>query len=99
MRNKVSNGIGIIYTARNYLTKNSPKSLYFSYNPYLKYCVEMWGIFPQTHLKPLLLLQKKIIRIMIFSTYCAHSHTDPLFKDLNVLTIDKLAIHRIGIMM
>ena len=34
---------------------------------------------------------------MIFSTYCAH--TDPIFKDLNVLTIDKLVIHRIGIMM
>ena len=34
---------------------------------------------------------------MTFSTYCAH--TEPIFKDLNVLTIDKLVIHRIGIMM
>ena len=34
---------------------------------------------------------------MTFSTYCAH--TDPIFKDLNVLTINKLVIHRIGIMM
>ena len=47
--------------------------------------------------KPLLLLQKKIVRIMTFSTYCAH--TAPIFKDLNILTIDKLVIHRIGIMM
>ena len=31
VRNKVSNGIGIMYRARNYLTKNSLKSLYFSY--------------------------------------------------------------------
>ena len=98
VRNKVSKGIGIMYRARNYLTKNSLKSLYFSYiYPYLIYCVEIWGISPQTHLKPLLLLQKKIIRIMTFSTYCAH--TDPIFKDLNVLTINKLVIHRIGIMM
>ena len=34
---------------------------------------------------------------MKFSTYCAH--TEPIFKDLNVLTINKLVIHRIGIMM
>ena len=98
VKNKVSMGIGIMYRARNYLTKNSLKSLYFSYiYPYLIYCVEIWGISPQTHLKPLLLLQKKIIRIMTFSTYCAH--TEAIFKDLNVLTINKLVIHRIGIMM
>ena len=34
---------------------------------------------------------------MTFSNYCAH--TKPIFKDLNVLTIDKLVIHRISIMM
>ena len=34
---------------------------------------------------------------MTFSTYCAH--TDPIFNNLNVFTIDKLVIHRIGIMM
>ena len=65
VKNKVSRGIGIKYRARNYLTKNSLKSLYFSYI-YLDliYCVEIWGISPQTHLKPLLLLQKKIVRIV-----------------------------------
>ena len=31
VRNKVSKGIGIMYRARNYLTKYSLKSLYFSY--------------------------------------------------------------------
>ena len=49
------------------------------------------------HLRPLLLSQKKIIRIMTFSTY--YAHTDPLFKDLNILTIDKLVVHKIGIAM
>ena len=65
--------------------------------PYLIYCVEIWGISPQTHLKSLFLLQKKIVRVMTFSTYCAH--TGPIFKNLNILTIDYLVIHRIGIMM
>ena len=41
--------------------------------------------------------QKKIVRIMTFSTYCAHN--GPIFKDLSILTNDKLVIHQIGIMM
>ena len=32
---------------------------------------------------------------MTLSTY--YAHTDPLFKDLNILTIHKLVVHRIGI--
>ena len=52
VKNKVSKGIGIMYRARNYLTKNSLKSLYFSYiYPYLIYCVDISGISPQTHIK------------------------------------------------
>ena len=53
-------------------------------------------ISPQTHLKPLLLLQKKLVRIMTFRTY--YAHTDPLFKDMEILIIDRLVIHRIGIL-
>ena len=95
VKNNVSRGIGIMYRARSYLTKNSLKKLYFSYiYPYLTYCIEIWGISLQSHLDPLLLLQKKIIRIMTFSSY--YAHTDPIFKDLNILTIDKLVVHRIG---
>ena len=59
---KVSKGIGIMYRARSYLTKSSLRKLYFSYiYPYLIYCIEIWGISPQSHLRPLLLLQKKIV--------------------------------------
>ena len=98
VKNKISKGIGIMYRARNCLTKNSLRKLHFAYiYPYLIYCIEIWGISPQTHLKPLLLLQKKLVRIMTFSTY--YAHTDPLFKDMEILIIDRLVIHRIGILM
>ena len=98
VKNKVSKGIGIMYRARSYFTKISLRKLYFSYIfPYSLYCIEIWGISPQSHLRPLLLLQKEIVRIMIFSTY--YTHTDPVFKDLNILIIDKLFVHRIGIAM
>ena len=63
-----------MYRARTYLTKNSLKKLYFSYiYPYLIYCIGIWGISPQSNPRQLLLLQNKIVRIMTFSTYYAHT--------------------------
>ena len=43
------------------------------------------------------LLQKKIIRIMIFFPYLAH--TAPIFIDLAILPLNKICIDRIGITM
>ena len=65
--------------------------------PYLIYSIEIWGIPPQTHLNPLLLMQKKIVRIMTCSSYYAHSA--PIFRDPEILTIDQLIVHRIGTVM
>ena len=54
-------------------------------------------IAPQTHLNLLLLMQKKIIGIMTYASY--HAHTAPIFRDLEISTIDKLIVHRIEIVM
>ena len=40
---------------------------------------------------------EKNVRIMTFSSY--YAHTAPIFKDLKILTIDKLIVHRIGVTM
>ena len=41
-----------MYRVRSCLTKRSLKNLYYSYRyPYLIYCIEIWEISPQTHLK------------------------------------------------
>ena len=65
--------------------------------PYLIYCVEIWGCAKKTHLSPLYLLQKRIVRIITFSDKMAH--TNPIFKNLHVLPIDKLIHNRIGVFM
>ena len=44
---------------------------------------------------PLLLLQKKIVRVICFSPYLAH--TKEIFLKLNILPFKDLVIHRIGI--
>ena len=95
---KISKGIGIMYKARKYLNKNSLKDVYHAYiYPYLTYCIEVWGCASKCHLNSLFLLQKQILRIMTFSPYLAH--TDPVFKSLEILPIDKIFIDRIGITM
>ena len=70
VKNKISKGIGIIYETRSVLSKTSLVSLYYSLCiPYLTYCIEAWGCAMQTHLHPLFLFQKKIIRFITFSPY------------------------------
>ena len=98
IKNKISKGLGIIIKARKYLNKNVLINLYNSYVfPYLIYCVEIWGNTCTTHLDPLIKLQKKIIRVISFSPY--KSHTDPLFKNMKILSLNKIVVHRIGMQM
>ena len=98
VKNKVSNGIGIINKVKYCLNKSNLISLYNSFiYPYLIYCVEIWGCTNDLIINPLFLLQKRIIRIITFSHYLAH--TNNLFIDLHILPFKKLVHYRIGILM
>ena len=98
VKNKVAKGIGIIRRARPLLNKSALRNLYHTFiYPYLTYCVEVWGSAKSIHLSPILLLQKKIIRLITFSEGLAH--TEPIFLQLNILPIDKLIQDRIGLFM
>ena len=80
IKNKVSRAIGIIYKARKYANKQTVKQMYYTFVfPYLIYCCEIWGNTSHTYLDPLIKCQKKIIRIMTFSQYDAHSKT-PVYE-------------------
>ena len=79
-----SKSIGIIFKIRNLLGKHSLRNMYFTFiYPYLIYCVEIWGNTNETHLKPLIQIQKRSIRTITFSHY--QDHTGPLFDILNIL--------------
>ena len=87
-----------MFKARDYLNKNCLSNLYHTYIfPYLIYCIEVWGNASHCHLLPLFLTQKKIIRLITFSKHLAH--TEPLFKSLNILPLNSLYYHRIGLLM
>ena len=79
IKNKIAKSIGIIFKIRNFLYKNTLRNMYFTFiYPYLTYCVEMWGNAHDSHLDPVIKLQKKSIRAITFSHYL--DHTAPLFR-------------------
>ena len=83
---KVSRGIGVIVRARRVLNSVALLTLYYSFiYPIFTYCNHVWGSAYATSLKPLLLLQKRSVRIINFSGY--RDHTDPLFYELGILKI------------
>ena len=63
--------------------------LYYSLvYPYLLYGNAVWGSTHVAHLTPLVVIQKKLTRIITKSDCLAH--TDPLFKQCNILKIGDL---------
>ena len=58
---KVSKSIGIMYRLRSYVPLQTLKTLYNALiYPYLSYCIVIWGGTYFSHLKPLIILQKKL---------------------------------------
>ena len=90
---KVKRSIGTLSKLRYYLNSKTLLDLYYALvYPFLTYCIVAWGNTYQTSLQPLLLLQKKAIRIITFSSF--YKHTSPLFKDLNVIKLfDEVTVH------
>ena len=96
MKNKIAKSNVILYKIRNFLDKKTLTHLYNSF-PYLIYGVEVWGNTNAVHLAPLIKIQKKVVRTIIFSHYLAH--TEPIFDTLNILNFSNLVVHRIWLMM
>ena len=98
VKNKVSKGVGILFKAKNYLNRKALINLYHSYiYPCLIYCIEAWRNATNCHLEQLYLIQKKVTRMISFSNY--NTHSIDIFKQLNILPLNKLVVNRIGLMM
>ena len=65
------------------------KCIYYAHiYPLLTYCNPIWCTTYSTHLLPLKLQLKKIVRIITNSSYLAHSR--PLFKQTQILKLDDI---------
>ena len=98
IRNKIAKGLGIICKARKVLQQSTLLTLYNSFIlPYLTYCIEIWGMTFKSHLDPLIKIQKRALRLITISHRLAH--TEPLFKELNILTLQKLYVFSVQLFM
>ena len=82
---KVARGIGVIIKARKVLHSESMKWLYYSFiYPYMIYCYQVWGSACKTNIEPLLILQKRVMRIIL--GVHPRSPSEPLFITLKFLS-------------
>ena len=81
-----------------FLPKPCLKTLYYCLvYPYLHYCIIVWGSTNKTNLRRLVSLQKRVIRIISKSTF--DSHSDPIFKDLELLKLSDIRQLELGKLM
>lgn len=89
MCNKIAKGMFLIRKLRYEVTLDVLKVIYFSYiYPHILYGILLWGNDP--NIKRILILQKKAIKIMC--NVNVRTHSKPLFKKLNILTVTSLYI-------
>jgi hypothetical protein len=87
--NKLAKSIFIINQAKNFLSPKALKTLYFSLvHSHLLYCINITSCTSQSNINRITKLQKKAIRII--SNVNSTAHTEPLFRNLNILPFDKL---------
>jgi hypothetical protein len=92
LRKKISRSLFLINRVKHILCEKSLVTLFHSFiNSHLLYCLPAWSCGLESSIKPLVVLQKKAIRIIHKSAY--NSHTPPLFRKINVLPIKELSIY------
>ena len=91
---RISKFIGIFYKIRDNLNTRYLRLLYKTLVlPSLMYCNSVWGAGCAAVLNPLVLKQKKLVRVI--SYLCTFNHTDPLFSQLKLLKIKELKIYTV----
>ena len=83
---KLSKLAGMIFSIKDYLPRHILKVIYNAHvNSVLSYNTPIWCCNYKNNIKPIELLQKKIIRNITKSDYL--EHTKPLFKQSKILTV------------
>ena len=71
---------------RHYVCKDTLRNIYFEiFSSILTYGCNIWGQVQTKHIKRLIQLQNKAIRVINFASY--HSPVDPLYKNSKILKI------------
>ena len=95
---KIKRNVGAISKIRHFVSRDILKNIYYSLVcPFLIYGLVVWGNTYCSSLNPLLLRQKRVVRLMTFSSY--YEHTNPLFVKLEILKIHELVFYHNALFM
>ena len=87
---RISRHIALLYQIKDLMPPDVLKCIYYAHiYPLLTYCNPIWCTTYPTHLIPLQLQLKRIVRIITNSDFLAHSH--PLFKQTQILKLDDVS--------
>ena len=85
-----------MFKLKNIVSKDTLKSLYYTLAyPYFTYCNVVWGNTFKTYMSPLIILQKRIIRILS-GNVSRLAHTEPLFQKQEILKFNVLHQYQIA---
>ena len=95
---KISKTIGIISKIRHFVSRHIVIKIYQSLiYPYISYGICAWGQSVKTNLKKLLVLQKRAIRLIYFTSN--REHAVPYFVQSRILPLDSLFFQQIAYLM
>jgi len=87
---KLSTSLYFLRNSRHILNERARKSIYYAtFHSHLIYGIQLWTCCSDSLLKPIIQKQKMAIRIIAGAKY--NSHTEPLFKRLNILPFNMLS--------
>ena len=88
---KVSTALYFLRGAKKVLNPRALKFIYYAlFHSHLIYASQLWSCCSESLLKPIITKQKMAIRILTNAKY--NSHTEPLFKKLNILPFAQLCL-------
>lgn len=86
---RLSRHTALLYQLKDHMPQNVLKCIYYAHiYPLITYCNLIWCTSYPTYLIPIKMQLKKIVRIISNSSY--FEHTDPLFKELNILKLEDI---------
>ena len=91
---KLARSAGIFYKIRHYAPRDTLTILYHAvFAPFLSYGVSVWGLTHPSFLDPVSILQKTVLRIIVFSEKTASSA--PIFDSLQILKLHDIITYQI----
>ena len=89
LKNKLSRALYALRSVKNTLSKTSLQLLYNSiFHCHLLYSIQIWSCTSSSNTNELFKLQKAAVRIISGAKY--NAHTEPLFKNLQILPLPDL---------